>query len=331
MMVERQNHVRDVLIIGAGMSGMAAASELARAGRRVTVVDKGRGVGGRMAVRRIGEAVFDHGAQFITARSERFSTSIREWASQGVVGEWCKGFSAESDGHSRWRGNPNMKALPRHLGEGIEVLLETQITSIAQQGSHWKVTLNHAPPITSAAVILTAPVPQSLALLDGGGFAVPAGLRTRLEAIQYERCLAVLAVLDGPSGMRPPGGMAIQDGPISWIADNQLKGISPVPCVTLHASHAFSLEHWDADRGDAARLLIQAAAPWLHSGVKEFQVHGWRYSKPLRVHEEACAVVHASPPLVMAGDAFAGPKVEGATLSGWAAAGFLLEHDFQSA
>jgi predicted NAD/FAD-dependent oxidoreductase len=53
--------------------------------------------------------------------------------------------------------------------------------------------------------------------------------------------------------------------------------------------------------------------------VTEFQVHGWRFSKPLRVEEHPCCVLSASPPLVLAGDAFAGPRVEGAVLSGWAA------------
>ncbi len=69
-MVISRNRTTDVLVIGVGMSGMAAASELSRAGRKVMVVDKGRAVGGRMASRRIGEAVFDHGAQLITSRSD---------------------------------------------------------------------------------------------------------------------------------------------------------------------------------------------------------------------------------------------------------------------
>jgi predicted NAD/FAD-dependent oxidoreductase len=290
------------------------------------LVDKGRAVGGRMATRRIGDAVFDHGAQFITARSEWFSSRVSDWCGKGIMSEWSRGFTASADGHSRWRGEPGMTALAEHLLEGIEVRLETRVISIGLEGSDWSVALEDGNSITSAAVVLTAPVPQSLALLDAGNFNLPMDLMIRLGAIPYERCLAVLAVLDGPSGMPPPGGMSFEHGPISWLADNHLKGISPVPCVTLHASHAFSLENWEADRDKAGRCLLESAAPWIRSGVKEFQTHGWLYSKPLRIDEQACALIHSFPPMIMAGDAFAGPKVEGAALSGRAAAACLLEH-----
>ena len=60
------------IVVGAGISGLLAARELSDAGWRVTVLDKGRGVGGRMATRRTGGARFDHGAQFFTVRDERF-------------------------------------------------------------------------------------------------------------------------------------------------------------------------------------------------------------------------------------------------------------------
>ena len=67
------------IVIGAGIAGLLAARTLQEHGLRVTVLDKGRGVGGRMATRRIGSAVFDHGAQFFTARDPQFDTLISVW------------------------------------------------------------------------------------------------------------------------------------------------------------------------------------------------------------------------------------------------------------
>jgi len=68
----------DILILGAGLAGLLAAADLQASGFQSLVVDKGRGVGGRLASRRIGSATFDHGAQFITARTPRWPLKLVE-------------------------------------------------------------------------------------------------------------------------------------------------------------------------------------------------------------------------------------------------------------
>lgn len=168
--------------------------------------------------------------------------------------------------------------------------------------------------------------PQSLALLDAGAVDLPPDLRARLAAIEYDRCLAVMAVLDEPSSRIPfPGGLSPVSGPLVWISDNQAKGISPVPAVTLHATAAFSLEHWDRDRTETGLLLIEAAREWIGPGIREFQVHGWRYSRPRISDEFPCMVACQRPPLVLAGDAFGPGGIEGAALSGLAAARAIVQ------
>jgi predicted NAD/FAD-dependent oxidoreductase len=314
----------DVLIIGAGMAGLIAAKELQRAGRRVLVLDKGRGVGGRLASRRIGGATFDHGAQFITTRDPRFAAVLEQGRQNGSVEEWCRGFAVGVDGHARWRGKPAMSAVAKQLATGLDLHLEMPVVALRRAGNQWRAETTTGRTFTAGSVVLTPPVPQSLAMLDAGGIVLTPELRTRLAAIEYERCLAVMAVLDGPSRIPPPGGLAPAEGPIAWIADNQLKGISVEPAVTIHATHTFSLEHWDRDRQESGRALLDAAEQLLGAGIKTFQVHGWRYSKPMRVDEEPCVLMSQSPPLVLAGNAFAGPRVEGAALSGIAAAEAIL-------
>jgi renalase len=290
----------------------------------VLVLDKGRGVGGRLASRRIDGATFDHGAQFITTRDPRFAAVLEQGRQNGAMEEWCRGFAGAADGHVRWCGKPAMSAVAKHLAAGLDLHLETQVAALRRAGNQWNVETTTGRTFTAAAVVLTPPVPQSLALLDAGGIILAPEMRTRLAAIEYERCLAIMAVLDAPSRIPPPGSFTPAHGPIAWIADNQLKGISAEPAVTIHATHAFSLEHWDRDREESARALLDAAAPWLGAGITTFQVHGWRYSKPMRVDQVPCVLVSQSPPLVLAGDAFAGPRVEGAALSGWAAAEAIL-------
>lgn len=324
--VQSVQHKTDVLIVGAGMAGLTAASELQQSGHTVIVLDKGRGVGGRLASRRIGLATFDHGAQFMTARDPRFAAAIDEWRRIGVVEEWYR----SPEGHPRWRGQPTMTEVAKHLARSLNVLLEKRIVLVRRDMAGWVAALENGETVRAGAVLLTPPVPQSLALLDAGRVEMPPERRAHLASIEYEPCLAVMLVLDGPSRIPPPGGLSPGEGPIAWIADNLMKGASATPAVTIHATAAFSREHWDRDRQESVRELLQAAEPWLGSNVTEFQVHGWRYSKPIGTDEHPCLTLSQSPPLVLAGDAFAGPRLEGAVISGWAAADALNHMDLNA-
>jgi renalase len=315
----------DALVIGAGMAGLVAARTLRDAGQRVVVLEKGRGVGGRIATRRMGPAVFDHGAQFLTTRDPRFCALVEHWREQATVTEWCRGFGGSSDGHVRWRGVPGMTAVPKALAAALDVRVDARVLALRRVAGGWKVERENGPPLTAAALVVTAPVPQALDLLDAGQVAVPAALRRRLEAITYERCLAVMATLEEGSGLMAPGARSIDDGPVAWLADNQIKRVSPEPAITLHATPTYSLANWDRDRNDVGRELLEAVAPLLRAAVKEFQVHGWRYSRPVSPETGGALVLSEDPPLLLAGDAFCAPRIEGAALSGWAAAERLLQ------
>mgnify|MGYP001382774367 CR=1 FL=1 len=71
---------RHIAIVGAGMAGVACARTLVQAGHRVTLFEKSRGAGGRMATRRSEFGGFDHGAQFFTVRDERFRQALEATA-----------------------------------------------------------------------------------------------------------------------------------------------------------------------------------------------------------------------------------------------------------
>ena len=62
----------EILIVGAGLCGLHAATRLQAAGRSVLVLEKSRGLGGRAATRRWNNRPVDHGAQFFTAKNPEF-------------------------------------------------------------------------------------------------------------------------------------------------------------------------------------------------------------------------------------------------------------------
>lgn len=68
----------DVLIVGAGLSGLCAARKLKREGVSVHIVEARDRVGGRILSERIGEGVFDLGAQWIGPEQKRVRRLVDE-------------------------------------------------------------------------------------------------------------------------------------------------------------------------------------------------------------------------------------------------------------
>lgn len=150
-----------------------------------------------------------------------------------------------------------------------------------------------------------------------------------LGEVRYDPCIAVLAPWDGTPGLPEPGALDPDVGPIDWLADNRAKGISAVAAVTVHADAGFSREACSEPDHEVVRRLVEAADLRAAPVAGQVQVHRWRYARPTVLHPDRCLVAEhpygAAGPLVFAGDAFGGPKVEGAFLSGAAAAGALLD------
>lgn len=340
---------RKVVVVGAGLSGLVAAAELADAGAHVTVLDKGRSVGGRLATRRIGDARLDHGAQFFTVRSPAFQRRVDDWVDRGLVTIWNNGF-VDDDGHPRYIGSNGMNALAKDLAASVSsagAAIETSTLAFGlrpfsgTETHRWEVVIDDGSTRPADAVIFTCPLAQTFALLadvgvwksgdeatDAAHDAIVARLGIDLDQTlfrtQYDRTIALLATVDGPTAIPDSGGVQDGDDVFSFIGDNQAKGISSLPAITFHANAEWSEAHWD-DAPEANLAALEAAAqPWLgEATIIERQLKTWRFATPRTVWPEPCWAT-ADGTVVVAGDAFAGPRVEGAHNSGLAAAHSLL-------
>lgn len=316
---------QDVLIIGAGMAGLMAARHLQAAGRSVLILDKARGLGGRLATRRVGGGVFDHGAQYFTARHPQFQALVGELSAARVLKVWAEGFhTAEGqlheNGEARYIANEGMTQMAKYLAQGLPHQLGAKITQLEGLAAGWRVTAEDGRAWEAPALLMTPPVPQSLALLQSAGLAYP----VELDAVAYDPCYALMLALDGPSAVPGPGGLWAES-PLAWIGDNYQKGISPAYGLTLHARADFTQQHWDSPAEEVQALLTEAARPYLNgAGVLESSLQRWRYSSPTVFYPGPYCQIPGPALLCLAGDAFQASRVEGAALSGLAAAESLL-------
>ena len=328
------------LIVGAGLSGLTAARALQDAGRRVLVLDKGRGVGGRLATRRVeaGEATlhFDHGAQYFTARDPDFRAAVESWQAADVADVWADDFPA-ADGRAgkphahypRYRGTDGMAGIAKHLAAGLEIESGLRVVKLTPEADGWLVACDSGEQFRATDLILTPPVPQTLALLQDSGLTLDGELLAALRRVEFAPCLSVMVTLDGPSAVPAPGGLFAGPEPVSWVADNTQKGLSPAghSAVTLHAGPEFSRDHYKTDEAEVTAALLDATREYLgRSAVVTTKLHRWLYSLPTVVHPARHAEWHDAPAgrVLFAGDAFEGPRIEGAYLSGRSAAAALL-------
>ena len=327
---------RSCVVVGAGISGLLAASTLQREGWDVTVLDKGSDVGGRMATRRISRGNFDYGAPFFTVRGERFAGLLEDWLGAGVATEWTRGFAdsegrPNEDGYPRYRGAEGMTSIPKYISCGLDVRTGERAVRVDDHDDGWEIVCESGSRVVGNALVLTAPVPQALDLASSGSYSLPDGARRHLQALSYDPCLALMVLLDDSTGVPEPGGMQIKSEPLDWIGDNRRKGISETPAVTVHAGPEWSRSHFEDDETEITEYMISRAGDRLGadlaSAVVETSLARWRYSWVANPHPEPCLVASDDPPLLFCGDAFGQPKVEGAALSGLAAADHLLDRN----
>ena len=341
----------DVAIIGAGLSGLSAARQLAAQGIQVVIVEKSQGVGGRAATRRIQlpdgtEQLVDHGAQFFTARDPLFQSQVSAWLSQGICFEWATGFHTWN-GKSlnlpdpkwespRYACQGGMSALGKNLSEGLQIVRNFTVTTVSVEDGEWVLhsdTATPMEPVRAKSLFCSAPVPQSLRLV---GPHLLAAERECLEGITFGSCLAVMACYENLPSDLGWKGIQIRDdhSPLSWIAldssrrdPNQRQG-----ALVIHASPEFSsgetLSTPEGKEKAAAEMLREAGrilGEW--AGRPRHAInHLWRYAIPLSEGmPEGYVRSESEVPLYLIGDGLQSGRVEGAWLSGFKATQDYLE------
>jgi renalase len=315
-------------VIGAGMAGLACAHELARADARVTVYERSRGLGGRLATRRIGQLAFDHGAQFITARSHPFSRYAEIALRAGMLDAWRPRIMEDDRAwpapiEDWWIGQPGMSALVRPLARNIEIQSGIAVHELIPSQRGWELhTDSGRQHVTFRAVAVAVPAPQAYSLLGPHS----RSFRHIAEA-RMAPCWTGMYAFDPPIDA---GADARRwtTGPLVWAACNSSKPERPrtPQCWVVHASSGWTRQHLDLDAKSAANLLLRAFEDNLGYRLPtpvHRDAHRWRHALVEQPLGLSC-LVDEELSAGACGDWCIAPRVEAAFESGRSLAHSLL-------
>ena len=300
------------LIIGAGMAGLSCAERLSQAGHQVTLLDKGRGAGGRMATRRLstdlGEATFDHGAQSFTPSDPRFEARVKRWMDEGKVAPW------PAAGEGAFVGVPAMNAPLKAMAEDLDVRWATRAVQLSRSPAGWDVVTEEGVVFQGDALVIALPAEQAGQRLAG---VVPAWSAQAL-ARPSSPCWTVMLVLSEPLPMAPDCLRGDDDAILGWAARNRAKpGRTGPESWVLQAGARWSEENIEASQAQVETDLLAAFSERLARPLPTIMAtssHRWRYARPTA--DGSGPLWDPGLALGLCGDWLAAPTVEGAWLSG---------------
>jgi renalase len=184
----------DVAIIGAGLSGIACGRALSVAGYTVCILDKSRGLGGRMATRRVDQPPdqpldpqpdpqqVDHGLRYWQPASVALKALTEELVDKGVLQPWlASAYEIRQRGvltpvapainrSTRYVATAGMSAIAKSLLQdftsGENLLTQHKALSLSPQGSHWQIECEAGQTVSAKRCVIAIPAPQAAELLQ---------------------------------------------------------------------------------------------------------------------------------------------------------------------
>lgn len=279
--------MKRIAIIGAGLSGLVVARQLGESAD-VTVFEKSRAPGGRMATRRAGDLEFDHGAQFFTARTGAFQRFLQPLLADDVVANWPARFAelegdrvsamrVWSDDYPHYVGTPGMRRIGQYLAAGIDVRHETAVSAIERHADRWTVLDSTGTNLGRFDwLVSTAPAPQTEALARE----LPA-LASLCRKRRMRGCFALMLGFARPLDL-PWQAALVRRADISWVSVNSSKpGRGDAFTLLVHSTNAWADAHIDDSTDRVLEHLMAEASRVAGEDLQSAThraVHRWRYA-----------------------------------------------------
>jgi predicted NAD/FAD-dependent oxidoreductase len=318
-----------VAIIGAGLAGLTTANQLSAFGIDITVFEKSRGVGGRLANKRLSWGNIDIGAQYFTARDLRFQNQVASWIEDNTVEKWeftpltvkSNEVAVSPDKTFRFVGSPKMNTVAHSIKNKVAIKFESHVENILPFNNQWEIIFkdqNRKRQIFDW-IIVSAPAEQAKILLKNTSIA------PLIPEKVHEPCWALALATKGKVERSVNG--IFGDDIVSWVSrlnskPNRQFSEEFDDYWMLHFSSRWSTLNDKNTNLDIGQIgldwLNKNLSPYLSdplSAVYEYK-HYWRYARVSKQYKDTLNLLVDSEQKVAAiGDWLFGGRVEGAYLS----------------
>ena len=264
-----------IAIIGAGIAGATAARMLKDAGYDIVLFEKSGGTGGRLSTRRTDYGEFDHGAQYVSVKSEPFRAVMDGLIEKNAATLWAL---EGKDRDGQWHvGLPGMSGLVKPLLEGINIKKRTRITEIRPERGGIICMSEVGEASSFDKVIVAIPSPQASALLTHVDSAFEP-----LDEVIYMPCWTSMFSFGKAIDTLPNLYRGEDTMPISWLTRNNTKPKrSGAESICAQAGAIWSRDNLELDQFDALQLMQTALEKMAGCKLAPVyaQAHRWRYAR----------------------------------------------------
>jgi predicted NAD/FAD-dependent oxidoreductase len=279
-------HQSNIIIVGAGLTGLHLAQSLQQRGKNCLILEKSKGLGGRIATRRIDDLGLDHGAAYIIDSFEMRS-ALQEF---------------KFHPHSTTYGlsiSGGMNQIAKALAQNLHILKSQKLQSIKKQNDSWELKTEEGMQLNCQHLIITAPIPQALELLEKNHLAPE--FNHPIYSIKYSFALILLAIVEDVKNHQ--AHEVFEDHQFILMEERKLHPQGLVLQLSPSFSQKFFEETEEVILSQIFNMLKDS--PYSDVKIQKYELKKWRYSRPLA--QLPVPYFEVAPQIYLAGDGFTSP------------------------